>query len=76
MQRTCDRCGYISSNPLCKACVLLEGLAKGEPKTSLYGTRRPAGVIGEGDHDAGRGGGHAGGDRTLAAAAGASALSF
>jgi uncharacterized protein (TIGR00269 family) len=26
--RTCDRCGYISSNLLCKACVLLESLAE------------------------------------------------
>ncbi|GFH20409.1 cytoplasmic tRNA adenylyltransferase 1, partial [Haematococcus lacustris] len=22
----CGRCGYLSSQPLCKACVLLEGL--------------------------------------------------
>lgn len=29
VQRTCDRCGYISSNELCKACVLLEGLNTG-----------------------------------------------
>lgn len=28
-QRTCDRCGYISSNRLCKACVLLESLDAG-----------------------------------------------
>jgi hypothetical protein len=25
---TCKKCGYISSNELCKACVLLEGLAR------------------------------------------------
>jgi len=25
------RCGYISSNELCKACVLLEGLNRGAP---------------------------------------------
>lgn len=25
-QRTCERCGYISSNRLCKACILLDGL--------------------------------------------------
>nr|GAT45308.1 predicted protein [Mycena chlorophos] len=28
-QQTCKRCGYISSNDLCKACVLLEGLERG-----------------------------------------------
>lgn len=26
---TCLRCGHISSNDLCKACVLLEGLEEG-----------------------------------------------
>ena len=29
---TCTRCGYISSNELCKACVMLEGLNKGRPR--------------------------------------------
>jgi hypothetical protein len=33
--RSCARCGYISSNELCKACVLLQGLAKGTPRVSL-----------------------------------------
>ncbi|KZW04405.1 hypothetical protein EXIGLDRAFT_758694 [Exidia glandulosa HHB12029] len=28
-QQTCKRCGYISSNDLCKACTLLEGLERG-----------------------------------------------
>jgi hypothetical protein len=32
---TCQRCGYISSNPLCKACVLLEGLNKGKAKLAV-----------------------------------------
>jgi len=31
-QGTCARCGYISSNQICKACVLLEDLNKGLPK--------------------------------------------
>jgi cytoplasmic tRNA 2-thiolation protein 1 len=26
---TCKRCGYMSSNDLCKACTLLEGLERG-----------------------------------------------
>jgi cytoplasmic tRNA 2-thiolation protein 1 len=29
---TCERCGYMSSNKLCKACVMLEGLNRGLPK--------------------------------------------
>ncbi len=28
VQRNCERCGYISSNKLCKACVLLDGLGQ------------------------------------------------
>lgn len=28
----CERCGYLSSNKLCKACVLLEGLEAGRAK--------------------------------------------
>ncbi|OMH81202.1 Cytoplasmic tRNA 2-thiolation protein 1 [Zancudomyces culisetae] len=28
-QTICENCGYMSSNPICKACVLLEGLNKG-----------------------------------------------
>ncbi|KAJ2575763.1 mitochondrial import receptor subunit tom20, partial [Coemansia sp. RSA 1836] len=31
----CERCGYISSNSVCKACVLLEGLEKGIPKLGI-----------------------------------------
>jgi cytoplasmic tRNA 2-thiolation protein 1 len=32
---TCSRCGYISSQPLCKACVLLEGLNRGLPRLAV-----------------------------------------
>jgi len=28
----CQRCGYISSQPVCKACMLLEGLNRNRPK--------------------------------------------
>lgn len=28
----CDRCGFVSSQQPCKACVLLEGLNRGLPK--------------------------------------------
>ncbi|KAF2765007.1 adenine nucleotide alpha hydrolases-like protein [Teratosphaeria nubilosa] len=31
----CERCGYLSSQAVCKACVLLEGLNKARPKTSI-----------------------------------------
>ena len=38
VQGKCQRCQYISSNSLCKACVLLEGLNKGIPKYHGYTT--------------------------------------
>ncbi|XP_074836691.1 cytoplasmic tRNA 2-thiolation protein 1 isoform X2 [Carettochelys insculpta] len=31
----CQRCGYVASQPLCKACVLLEGLNRGLPKLGI-----------------------------------------
>ncbi|KAI7594777.1 Cytoplasmic tRNA 2-thiolation protein [Hortaea werneckii] len=31
----CERCGYLSSQTICKACVLLEGLNKARPKTGI-----------------------------------------
>ncbi|KAJ5085980.1 hypothetical protein N7532_010751 [Penicillium argentinense] len=31
----CERCGYISSQPICKACTLLEGLNRNRPKTAI-----------------------------------------
>ena len=35
VQGTCKRCGYISSQELCKACILLEGLNKGLPRLGI-----------------------------------------
>ncbi|KAF1812340.1 adenine nucleotide alpha hydrolases-like protein [Eremomyces bilateralis CBS 781.70] len=32
---TCERCGYLSSQSICKACVLLEGLNKSRPKAEI-----------------------------------------
>ncbi|XP_046554129.1 cytoplasmic tRNA 2-thiolation protein 1-like isoform X3 [Haliotis rubra] len=32
VQGLCSRCGCMSSNPVCKACVLLEGLNRGLPR--------------------------------------------
>ncbi|CAF0733529.1 unnamed protein product [Brachionus calyciflorus] len=40
IQGTCERCGYISSMNLCKACNLLEGLNKGLPKLGIGKTDR------------------------------------
>ncbi|XP_066494894.1 cytoplasmic tRNA 2-thiolation protein 1 [Tiliqua scincoides] len=34
-QGTCQRCGYISSQAVCKACVLLEGLNRGLPRLAI-----------------------------------------
>ena len=31
----CARCGYISSQEICKACMLLEGLNRNRPKTQI-----------------------------------------
>ncbi|KAJ8725403.1 hypothetical protein PYW08_003586 [Mythimna loreyi] len=35
MQRICSRCKFVSSQEVCKACVLLEGLNKGLPKLGI-----------------------------------------
>ncbi|XP_076937856.1 cytoplasmic tRNA 2-thiolation protein 1 [Bidens hawaiensis] len=47
-QGTCQRCGYISSQKWCKACVLLDGLNRGLPKLGIGRTR---GVNGESQKD-------------------------
>ncbi|XP_042240594.1 cytoplasmic tRNA 2-thiolation protein 1-like isoform X2 [Homarus americanus] len=39
-QSTCECCGHISSQPICKACVLLEGLNKGKPKLGIGKTSK------------------------------------
>ncbi|CBQ68802.1 conserved hypothetical protein [Sporisorium reilianum SRZ2] len=33
--QNCRRCGYISSNEVCKACILLEGLERGTPQLGI-----------------------------------------
>ncbi|XP_052086704.1 cytoplasmic tRNA 2-thiolation protein 1-like isoform X2 [Mytilus californianus] len=40
VQGTCERCGYMSSNPVCKACVLLEGLNRGLPRLGIGKTHK------------------------------------
>ncbi|KAL7423438.1 cytosolic thiouridylase subunit Ctu1 [Cryptotrichosporon argae] len=37
--QTCKRCGYMSSNDLCKACALLEGLEQGLDRSALKQTQ-------------------------------------
>lgn len=34
-RRNCARCGFVSSQEICKACVLLEGLNRGLPKLGI-----------------------------------------
>lgn len=34
-QGTCERCGYMSSRKVCKACVLMEGLERGMPRLGI-----------------------------------------
>ncbi|XP_034950374.1 cytoplasmic tRNA 2-thiolation protein 1 [Chelonus insularis] len=34
-RRNCSRCGFVSSQEVCKACVLLEGLNRGLPKLGI-----------------------------------------
>ena len=31
----CERCGYLSSQKVCKACMLLEGLNRNRPRTTI-----------------------------------------
>ena len=35
VQRNCERCDYISSQAVCKACALIEGLNKGLPQLGI-----------------------------------------
>lgn len=37
--RPCARCGYVTSQHHCRACVLLQGLAGGEPMAAVCGQR-------------------------------------
>ncbi|KAJ0180286.1 hypothetical protein K1T71_003690 [Dendrolimus kikuchii] len=39
-QRICSRCNFVSSQEVCKACVLLEGLNKGLPKLGIGKTSK------------------------------------
>ncbi|XP_065057858.1 cytoplasmic tRNA 2-thiolation protein 1-like [Rhopilema esculentum] len=43
IQGECTKCGYISSQQFCKACVMLEGLNKGLPKLGIGKTHKGKG---------------------------------
>ena len=51
--RSCQRCGYMSSQAVCKACLLLEGLNRGLPRLGV-------GKAPRGGADSGGGGGGGG----------------
>eukprot|EP00741_Cyanophora_paradoxa_P023573 tig00021590_g22770.t1 len=44
VQGRCERCGYIASQARCKACVLLEGLNSGLPRTAIGTSRKYRGA--------------------------------
>ncbi|KAK9456865.1 hypothetical protein V1511DRAFT_495519 [Dipodascopsis uninucleata] len=50
-QRTCERCGYISSNKFCKACVLLEGLNVGRATIAIESVDRDVAECNRDDSD-------------------------
>eukprot|EP01068_Selenidium_serpulae_P007502 Selendium_serpulae@DN4733_c0_g1_i2.p1 len=41
----CEKCGYMSSNKLCKACVQLEGLNRGQPSFGVSNAARQKKII-------------------------------
>lgn len=41
---TCEKCGYLSSNKICKACILLEGLERNRAKVTLDNDTSTSGV--------------------------------
>lgn len=45
VKQTCEKCGYMSSNKICKACILLAGLNKGKPKISVGKTDQALNTI-------------------------------
>lgn len=40
-QRRCSRCSYISSQEVCKACKILEGLNSGDPRYGIGKAKKP-----------------------------------
>ncbi|GBF93400.1 hypothetical protein Rsub_06438 [Raphidocelis subcapitata] len=64
--RSCTRCGYLTSQPVCKACLLLEGLNSGLPRLGIGKVKG-----GRGSAAAAAGGGRGRGAERAAAGCGA-----
>ena len=45
-RRTCTRCGFVASQEICKACVLLEGLNTGMPKLGVGKSNKAKKIMG------------------------------
>lgn len=43
----CSRCNYVSSQQICKACILLEGLNKGLPRLGIGKSSRINRILNE-----------------------------
>lgn len=41
----CIKCGYLSSQDICKACLLLEGLNKGMPQLGIASSRKKKSIL-------------------------------
>jgi hypothetical protein len=63
--RSCERCGFLSSQAVCKACILLEGLNSGLPTLGVGRTRGN-----QGNKNRGRRGNNAAAGAQLAASGG------
>ncbi|KAA0201685.1 hypothetical protein HAZT_HAZT006766 [Hyalella azteca] len=50
-QSVCQRCGHVSSQAVCKACVLLEGLNKGRPRLGVGKSSKVKRNMGLNPHD-------------------------
>lgn len=61
--RRCTRCGFLSSQEVCKACLMLQGLETGDTRLGIGRVRGQRGKGGGGD----KSGGCVGGDRGLCA---------
>lgn len=47
IRRNCNRCGFVSSQEICKACILLEGLNRGLPKLGIGKSQKALNVARE-----------------------------
>ncbi|XP_063973424.1 cytoplasmic tRNA 2-thiolation protein 1 [Diachasmimorpha longicaudata] len=45
VRRNCSRCGFVSSQEVCKACILLEGLNRGLPKLGIGKSQKALQIV-------------------------------